>query len=70
LPFEADHLFEAFNHRPIARFPYSTVVGGMKLGEYATAGIGASRKLDEQRGKQVVEFLFINVPEIEIKMGH
>jgi hypothetical protein len=42
----------------------------MKSGEYVTTGIGASRKLDEQRGKQVVKFLFINVPEIEIKIGH
>jgi len=41
----------------------------MKVGEYVTTGIGASRKLDEQRGKQVVKFLFIDVPEIKIEIG-
>jgi hypothetical protein len=46
------------------------IVGQIKSGEYVTTGIGASRKLDEQRGKQVVKFLFINIPEIEIKVGH
>jgi hypothetical protein len=58
------------NIAPIARFPYSAIVGQMKSGEYVTTGIGASRKLDGQRGKQVVKFLFINVLEIKIKIGH
>jgi len=70
LRLEAEHFFEAISHSPIARFPYSTVVDRIKLGEYVTTGIGTSRKLDEQGGKQVVKFLFINVPEIEIKVGH
>jgi hypothetical protein len=26
--------------------------------------------LDKERGKQVAEFLFINVPEVEIKIGY
>jgi hypothetical protein len=67
---EAEHFFEALNHCPIARFLYPTVVGRIKLGEYAKTRIGASRKLDEQSGKQVVKFLFIDVSEIEIKIGH
>jgi hypothetical protein len=33
-------------------------------------GIGASRKLDEERWEQVVKFLFVNVPEVKIKVGH
>jgi hypothetical protein len=70
LSVEAEHFFKAFNHCPITRFPYSTIVGRMKSGEYVTTGIGARRKLDEQRGKQIVKFLFINVPEIEIEIGH
>ena len=33
------------------------------------AGIGPSRKLDEERWEQVVKFLFIGIPEVEIKVG-
>jgi len=26
--------------------------------------------LDDERGKQIVKFLFVDVPEVEIKIGH
>jgi hypothetical protein len=38
--------------------------------EYIAAGIGSRRKLDEEGGKQVGKSLFIDVPEVEIKIGH
>jgi len=40
------------------------------LGEYVTTGIGPSGKLDEERGKQIVKFLFVDVLEVKIKVGH
>jgi hypothetical protein len=39
------------------------------LGEYIATRIGPSRELDEERWKQVVKFLLIDVPEVEIKVG-
>jgi hypothetical protein len=42
----------------------------IKSGEYIATGIRLSGKLDEERGKQVAEFLFINIPEVKIKVGH
>jgi hypothetical protein len=42
----------------------------IELREFVTTGIGARRQLDEERGKEVAEFLLINVPEIKIKVGH
>jgi hypothetical protein len=42
----------------------------MESGEYVTTGIGSSRKLNEKRGKQVVKSLFVDVPEVEIKVSH
>ena len=41
----------------------------IELGEYIATRIGPSRKLDEERWKQVVKFLLIDVPEVEIKVG-
>ena len=41
----------------------------MEVGEFVTAGIGPRRELDEERGKNVRKLLFIDVPEIEIKIG-
>ena len=34
------------------------------------ARIGSSRKLDENRWKQVVKFLFIDVPEVEVEIRY
>jgi hypothetical protein len=48
-------------------------VKGIKSGEYIATGIGPSRELDKEGGKQVGEFLFIDVPEVKIKIcqgGH
>jgi hypothetical protein len=39
-------------------------------GEYVATEVGPRRKLGKERGKQVVEFLFIDVPEVKIKIGH
>ena len=33
------------------------------------ADMGPSRKLNEERWKQVVKFLLIDVPEVEIEVG-
>jgi hypothetical protein len=46
------------------------IVCRIELRKYVMAGIGWSRKLGEERGKQVVKSLFIDVPEVEIKVGH
>ena len=46
------------------------IVCGIESGEYIAKGIGLSRKLTEERRKQVVKTLFIDVPEIKIKVGH
>ena len=70
LPLEGDHFFETFGHSAITRLPYSTIVVRMKSGEYITIGIGLGGKLNEKGGKQVVEFLFIDVSEVEIKEGY
>jgi len=43
---------------------------GIKLGKFVTTGIGPRRELDEERGKNVAEFLLINVPEVKIEIGH
>ena len=39
-------------------------------GEYVTTGVGLSRKLDEESGKQVLKSLLIDIPEVEIEVGH
>src|SRR6267154_573597 len=67
---EDEHFFEAFYHGAIARLLFSSIVCRMELGEYVTTGIGPSGKLDEERGKQIVKFLFVDVLEDEIKVGH
>jgi hypothetical protein len=41
----------------------------IELGEFVTTGVGPRRELDEERGKDVAKFLFINVPEVEIEIG-
>ncbi len=46
------------------------IVFRIELREYVTTRIGPSRKLDEKRRKQVAKFLFIDVPEVKIKIGH
>jgi hypothetical protein len=40
------------------------------LGEDVTAGIRSSGKLNEKGRKQVLEFLLVDVLEIEIEIGH
>jgi len=70
LRIEGEHFFEAFYHGVIVGFLCSTTMYRIELGEYVTTGIGPSRKLDEERRKQVVKTLFIDVPEVEIKVGH
>ena len=42
----------------------------LEQGEYVTTRVGPSSKLDEKGGKQVVKSLFIDIPEVEIKVGH
>jgi len=42
----------------------------MESGENITADIGPSGKLNEKGRKQVLEFLLVDVLEIEIKIGH
>jgi len=41
----------------------------IELGEYIAIRIGPSTKLDEERWKQVVKFLLVDVPEVKIKVG-
>jgi len=69
LPLKCEHLFEAFYHSPITGFVYTTIVGRIQSGEYIAVGIGPSRKLDEEGRKQVLEFLFIDIPEVEIEIS-
>ena len=33
-------------------------------------GIGSSRELNEERRKEVLEFLLVDIPEIEIEIAH
>jgi hypothetical protein len=66
---KGEHFFEAFYHGAIIGFLYSAVVYIIESGEYITAGIRPSRKLDEERGEQIVELLFIDVAEVKIKIG-
>jgi hypothetical protein len=61
--------FEAFYHSATIRSLWSSIVCRIESGEYVTIRIGSSKKLDE-RGKQVIKSLFIDVPEVEIKVGH
>ena len=70
LTLNGEHFFEAFYHCPIIGFVYSTIVCRIELGEYVTGGIGSSRKLDKEGRKQIVEFLFIDIPEVEIIICH
>jgi hypothetical protein len=65
----SEHFFEAFHHGTITRLPYSAIVCRVELVKSITTGIGASRKLNEERRKQVLQFLFIDIPEVEIKVS-
>ena len=42
----------------------------IELGKFVTTGIGPRRELDKKRGEDVAKFLLINVPEVEIEIGH
>ena len=70
LHLEGEHFFEAIYHSAIARIKYSTIVSRIESGEDIATEIGASRKLDEERRKQVVKSLFIDIPEVKTKVGH
>jgi hypothetical protein len=65
---EGEHFFEAFYHSPITGLLYSTAMFKIESGEYIATGIGPSRKLDKERGKQVGKILFIDVSEVEIEI--
>jgi hypothetical protein len=67
---EGEHFFEAFYHDTIARLLFSSIVHRIESGEYVATRIGPSRKLSEERGKQIVKFLFADVLEVKIKIGH
>ena len=42
----------------------------IKAGEDVATRTGLSGKLDEKRGEEVATMLLIEVPEVEIKVGH
>jgi hypothetical protein len=42
----------------------------IELGEFVTTGIGPRGELNEEGGKNVAKFLLINVPEVEVEIGH
>jgi len=67
---EGEHFFETFYHSSIIRLPNSMVVSRIESGEDVTIGIRASGELDEEGRKQIAEFLLVDVPEVEIKIGH
>jgi hypothetical protein len=46
------------------------VVCLINAGQYLAKFVGTSGELGEKRRKQVVEVLFIGVPEIEVEVGH
>jgi hypothetical protein len=58
------------NHYTIAGLLFTIVVHRIKAGEDVATRTGLSRKLDEERGKEVATVLFIKVPEVEIKVRH
>jgi len=67
---EGKHLLETHYHSAIIRFPYSTIVRRIETGEDVTTGIGPSRELDEEGRKEVLEFLLVDVLEVEIEIRH
>jgi hypothetical protein len=42
----------------------------IQSGEGVTTGIGSSGELDEEGREQIVEILLVDVPEVEIEIGH
>jgi hypothetical protein len=46
------------------------IVFRIELGEYVATGIRPRRKLGKEGGKQVGKLLFIDIPEVKIKIGH
>jgi len=70
LRIEDEHFFETFNHSAIVGFLCPTTICRIEPGEYVTTGIGPSSELDEKRREQVVKSLFIDIPEVEIKVGN
>jgi hypothetical protein len=49
---------------------FTIVVHSIKAEEDVAARTGLSRKLDEERGKEVATVLFIKVPEVKVKVHH
>ena len=70
LHIEIEHFFKAFYHDMIAGILYSTTMRRMEPGERIITEIRPSCKLNEKRRKQVVKYLFIDVLEVKIKVGH
>ena len=42
----------------------------METGQGVTTGIGPSRELNKEGRKEVLEFLLVDIPEVEIEIGH
>jgi len=40
------------------------------MGQCVATGIGPSGELDEEGRKEVLEFLLVDIPEVEIEIGH
>jgi hypothetical protein len=40
------------------------------MGEGVTTGIGSSRELNEKGRKEILEILFVDIPEVEIEIGY
>ena len=42
----------------------------METGQGVATGIGPSRELNKEGRKEVLEFLLVDIPEVEIEIGH
>jgi len=70
LRLEGEHFFETFYHSAIIRLPNSTIMGRVELEQDITTRIRPSRELEEEGREQIAEFLLVDVPKIEIKIGN
>jgi hypothetical protein len=70
LRFEGEHFFETIYHSTIIRLPNSTIISRVELGQDVTTRIRPSGELEEEGGEQIAEFLLVDVPKIEIKIGN
>jgi len=67
---QSQHLFETFLQSVITRLSSSILVCLVDAVENVTAGTRVSRKLGYEGKQQVVTGLFIEIPEVEVKIGH